>query len=259
MSRPGLLRGLVPGLTPRPRGANENGLFSPRLTNSEFENRRDARLRTCLTPSASSIHRRLQTRAGGGADAAGTAGHTAAHTPTGPVRAGRPCPRWAWVPRELGPRHVVTRTGLEPATAPPSSTGTPTLTLCVSTCAARQTARVRVSHTGRPHQRGEGLFSWARLPRRWLLPPPHPLRPKVPLPHQSRAEARARPPHSGQRANLPPLPHHKPPLQATGHLPGPHTTKGEPARPPKSCCTRGSRAVNAHCPRLPEPHAGGAC
>lgn len=218
MSRPGLLRGLVPGLTPRPRGANENGLFSPRLTNSEFENRRDARLRTCLTPSASSIHRRLQTRAGGGADAAGTAGHTprgshAAHTPTGPVGAGRPCPRWAWVPRELGPQHVVTRTGLEPATAPPSSTGTPTLTLCVSTCAARQTARVRVSHTGRPHQRGEGLFSWARLPRRWLLPPPRPLRPKVPLPHQSRAEARARPPHSGQRANLPPLPHHKPPCR----------------------------------------------
>lgn len=182
MSRPGLLRGLVPGLTPRPRGANENGLFSPRLTNSEFENRRDARLRTCLTPSASSIHRRLQTRAGGGADAAGTAGHTprgshAAHTPTGPVGAGRPCPRWAWVPRELGPQHVVTRTGLEPATAQPS-TRIPTLTLCVSTCAARQTARARVSHTGRPHQRGEGLFSWRVSPGDGCCPHRTPYVPK---------------------------------------------------------------------------------
>lgn len=188
----------------------------------------------------------MQTRAGGCGDTPGAAWQShSANFYRGPSGAGRPMspvglgPSGAGTP--LPAQHMVTHTWPRKSQpqAPPSSTGTPTVTLQVSTCAPAQTARARVSHTEHPTSWGEGPFSPARLLRRRLLSPPRSLRPKVPLPQQSRAEARACPPARGTAGQVPTSAPSQTPLQATGHLPGPLTTKVNLPGPPNPA-TRGS-------------------
>lgn len=185
------------------RGAHENGPFSSRRTNSELENRRDARMRTRLTPL-----RALSTDPSRGyADAPVLRGGHTAHVPPGPAGG-----REATSPVGAGPsgagtplpaQYTVTRAwsrrlspGLERASHGPRHAA-PRLSRSREARDPVQTARGSVPHAERPHALGRRPLLFSTSPQAMAAVPTTLPVSQSASPSSKPAEARARPPTRG--------------------------------------------------------------